>query len=281
MNSPVVTIICICYNQSKFVEEALDSVVNQTYSPIELIVIDDGSTDGSVKVIKNWISKHTETTLLINATNLGYCKTFNKAFGISTGSFCIDLAADDFLLPNRVKEGLKSLNEAGKDYGVTFSDAEHVDEQGNFLRLHSKKYPHKTIPSGDIYCSVIDRYFICSPTMMFRREVVEYLNGYDESLAFEDFDVWVRASRKFKFIYSPTVLLKKRSVINSMSKNQFKRSGAQRWSTYKVCEKIKQLNRTPEEGAALKRRLIYELKLSLRMVDLKLASAYFKLLRTF
>jgi glycosyltransferase involved in cell wall biosynthesis len=280
MNPPLVTIICICYNQSKFVVEALDSVVNQTYKSIELIVIDDGSTDGSVKIIKNWISKHPETTLLINATNLGYCKTFNKAFGISTGSFCIDLAGDDILLPNRVEEGLKLLMEAGSDYGVTFSDAEHIDDQGNFLMLHSKKYPHSTIPSGDIYCSVIDRYFICSPTMMFRREVVEYLNGYDESLAFEDFDFWVRAARKFKFIYSPNVLLKKRSVPDSMSKNQFKRSGAQRWSTYKVCNKIKELNKKPDEVAALKRRLKYELKLSLRMVDLKLAGAYFRLLRT-
>ncbi len=278
MNSPVVTIICVCYNQARFVVEALDSAINQTYKPIELIVIDDGSTDGSVKVIKHWISKHPETTLLINATNLGYCKTFNKAFGISTGSYCIDLAADDILLPNRVEEGLKSLTDAGTDYGVTFSDAEHVDEQGNHVRFHSDKHPHDSIPSGDIYCSVIDRYFICSPTMVFRREVVEYLNGYDESLAFEDFDFWVRASRKFRFIYSPTVLLKKRSVPDSMSKSQFKRSGAQRWSTFKVCQKIKELNKTPEEVAALKRRLMYELKLSLRMVDLRLAGAYFKLL---
>ncbi|MBL7871008.1 MAG: glycosyltransferase [Cyclobacteriaceae bacterium] len=278
MNSPVVTIICICYNQAKFVEQALDSVIGQTYKSIELLVIDDGSTDGSVKIIKNWISKHPETTLLMNPTNVGYCKTFNKAFGISTGSYCIDLAADDILLPGRVQEGLKSLTEAGTEYGVTFSDAEHVDERGNLIRLHSHKYPHKTIPNGDIYCSVIDRYFICSPTMMFRREVVEYLNGYDESLAFEDFDFWVRASRKFKFIYSPAVLLKKRSVSDSMSKSQFKRSGAQRWSTYKVCEKIKELNRVPEENDALKRRLRYELKLSLRMIDLKLAGAYLRLL---
>lgn len=279
MNSPIVTIICVCYNQAKFVEEALDSAVSQTYKSIELIVIDDGSTDGSVKVIKNWISKHPETTLLINTTNLGYCKTFNKAFGISTGSYFIDLAADDILLPNRVEEGLKALTDAGRDYGVTFSDAEHVDERGNFLWLHSRKYPHITIPSGDIYCSVIDRYFICSPTMMFSREVVEYLNGYDDTLAFEDFDFWVRASRKFKFVYSPKVLLKKRSVPKSMSKTQFRRSSDQRWSTFRVCEKIKTLNKTPEEHAALKRRLRYEIKLSLRMVDLKLAGAYFRLLR--
>jgi glycosyltransferase involved in cell wall biosynthesis len=280
MSSPLVTIICVCYNQARFVAEALDSVMVQTYKPIELIVIDDGSTDDSVKVIKRWIAKHLKTTLLVNASNLGYCKTFNKAFHISTGAFCIDLAADDVLLPERVAVGVKALVESGLNYGVTFSDAEHMDERGNLLRLHSDKHPHNTIPSGDIYKDVIGRYFICSPTMMFRRSVIDELNGYDELLAFEDFDFWVRASREFKFIYTPQVLLKKRSVSNSMSKNQFKRNGEQRWSTFKVCQKIKSLNRNLAENAALRMRVRYEVKLSLKLLDFRLALAYYKLLRS-
>ncbi len=280
MNAPLVTVICICYNQARFIVQALDSVIAQTYNNIELIVIDDGSNDGSAKVIKRWIANHPNTTLLINATNLGYCKTFNKAFAISKGSFCIDLAADDVLCSDRVETGVKTLTDAGPDYGVTFSDAEHVDEEGNFLRIHSNKHPHNTIPSGDVYKDVIDRYFICSPTMMFRREVVERLNGYDENLAYEDFDFWVRAARRFKFIYSPLALVKKRSVANSMSKNQFTRSGDQRWSTLLVCEKIKKLNQTPEEEQALKRRVWYELKVSLKLLDFRLGFEYMKLIRT-
>jgi glycosyltransferase involved in cell wall biosynthesis len=280
MSTPLVTIICVCYNQARFVEAALDSVINQTYNDIELIVIDDGSTDGSPKIIKRWIANHPETTLLINATNLGYCKTFNKAYKISKGEYVIDLAADDILLPNRVEVGIKVFMKAGQDYGVTFSDAEHVEEQGTLLRLHSDKYPHHTIPSGDIYKDVIDRYFICSPTMMFRRSVIDHLSGYDELLAFEDFDFWIRASRKFKFIYTPEVLLKKRSVSNSMSKNQFKKSSTQRWSTLRVCQKIKELNVTNEETDALKQRVRYEIKLSLRLLDVRLGVAYFKLLQS-
>ncbi len=280
MNNPLVTIICICYNHARFVEQALDSVFAQTYDNLELIVIDDGSSDGSTKLIKRWIASHPNTTLLINAKNLGYCKTFNKAFAISKGSFCIDLAADDILLSHRVEAGVKALTDAGAEYGVTFSDAEHVDEHGKYLRLHSEKHPHSSITSGDVYKDVIDRYFICSPTMMFRREVVERLNGYDETLAYEDFDFWVRAARTFKFIYSPQVLVKKRSVANSMSKNQFTRAGDQRWSTLRVCEKIRDLNRTPEEGKALKRRVWYELKVSLKLLDLRLGVEYIKLLRT-
>lgn len=280
MNPPLVTVICICYNQARFVEAALDSVISQSYKDVELIVIDDGSTDGSAKIIKRWIANHPETTLLLNATNLGYCKTFNKAYAISKGEYIIDLAADDVLQPNRIEVGLSAFRNSEIDYGVTFSDAEHTDEQGNLLRLHSDKHPHHTIPSGDIYKDVIDRYFICSPTMMFKRSVVEYLKGYDESLTYEDFDFWVRASRKFKFIYTPQVLLKKRAVDTSMSKKQFKCGGDQRKSTLMVCYKIKSLNRSAEEDAALRRRVLYEIKISLKLLDLRLAFDYFKLLRS-
>lgn len=278
MNKPLVTVICICYNHARFVTEALESVVKQTHQQVELIVIDDASTDNSVEVINQWMEKHPGTILLTNETNLGYCKTFNKAYTQFKGSFLIDLAADDVLLPSRIEKGINSLEEAGADYGVTFSDAEHVDENGKLLWLHSDRFPHKTIPSGDVYTGVIQRYFICSPTMMFRRAVLESLNGYDESLAYEDFDLWVRASRHYKFIYTPEVLVKKRSVSSSMSGKQFTRASDQRWSTYVVCKKIAALNRTDEERAALRKRIWYEIRVSLRLLDVRMAVKFFSLL---
>jgi glycosyltransferase involved in cell wall biosynthesis len=280
MTSPLVTVICVCYNHARFVTEALDSVVNQTYPNIELIVIDDGSTDGSGKVIKKWMASHPEATLILNGKNLGYCKTFNKAFQISKGKFYIDLSADDVLMPRRIEGGVNLLEESGADFGVTFSDAQYMDEQGKPIRLHSERYPHATVPSGDIYKEVVQRYFICSPTMMFRRSVLDSLQGYDESLAFEDFDFWIRASRNFKFIYSPGVLVKKRVVATSMSAKQFERSDPQRWSTLEVCKKIKLLNRNAEEVTALRKRIWYELRVSLKSFDLKLAHSFWKLLRS-
>lgn len=280
MTPPWVTVICVCYNHASFVAHALDSVINQTYPNVELIVIDDGSTDGSGKVIKRWMVNHPEATFILNGKNLGYCKTFNKAYQLSKGKFIIDLSADDLLMPNRIEEGVNILLKAGEDYGVTFSDAQYIDEQGSPIRLHSERFPHETIPSGDVYEKVIERYFICSPTMMFRKSVLDSLNGYDESLAFEDFDFWIRASRSFKFIYSSSVLVKKRVLTTSMSSKQFERSNPQRWSTLEVCKKIKKLNRTKEEGGALKRRLRYEIGISLKSLDLKLAYSFWKLLRS-
>jgi glycosyltransferase involved in cell wall biosynthesis len=280
MMPPRVTVICVCYNHARFVTEALDSVINQTYPNVELIVIDDGSTDGSGKLIKKWMANHPEATFILNGKNLGYCKTFNKAYQLSKGKFIIDLSADDLLMPNRIEEGVKILEKAGEDYGVAFSDAQYMDEQGNPIRLHSEKFPHETVPSGDVYKEVIQRYFICSPTMMFRKSVLDLLNGYDESLAFEDFDFWIRASRNFKFVYSSSVLIKKRVLTTSMSAKQFERFNPQRWSTLEVCKKIEKLNRTKEEGGALKRRLHYELGVSLKSLDFKLAYSFWKLLRS-
>ena len=280
MTTPLVTVICVCYNHARFVTDALDSVVNQTYLNLELIVVDDGSTDGSGKVIKKWMAAHQDATLIMNGKNVGYCKTFNKAFQISKGQFYIDLSADDVLMPGRIEEGVSLLEKSGADFGITFSDAQYIDEQGKPIRLHSEKYPHTTIPNGDIYKEVIQRYFICSPTMMFRRSVLDSLQGYDELLAFEDFDFWIRASRNFKFIYSPEVLVKKRVVLTSMSTKQFERSDPQRWSTLEVCKKIKLLNRNEEELHALRTRIGYELRVSLKSFDLKLAHSFWKLLRS-
>jgi glycosyltransferase involved in cell wall biosynthesis len=280
MLPPLVTVICVCHNHARFVTEALDSVINQTYSNIELIVIDDGSTDGSGKVIKKWMVSHPDSTLILNGNNLGYCKTFNKAWNISKGEFIIDLAADDILMPNRIEQGVRTLEQAGNAYGVTFSDAVYIGEEGNQLKLHSERFPHETIPEGDIYKELITRYFICSPTMMYRKAVLDALKGYDESLAFEDFDFWIRASRNFKFIYSPEALVKKRIVRTSMSSKQFNRSSPQRWSTLEVCKKIKSLNRTMEENRALKKRLFYEMGISLRSFDFTLAYSFWKLLRS-
>lgn len=280
MIQPIVTVICVCYNHARFVTEALDSVTHQTYPHVELIVIDDGSTDGSGKVIKRWMANHPDATMILNGKNLGYCKTFNKAYQLAKGEFIIDLSGDDLLMPNRIEEGVTILKKAGEDYGATFSDAQYIGEQGNPIRLHSEKFPHDTIPSGDVYKEVIQRYFICSPTIMFRKSVLDSLIGYDESLAFEDFDFWIRASRNFKFIYSPSVLVKKRVLSTSMSAKQFERSNPQRWSTLEVCKKIKELNRTQEEADALRRRLLYEISVSLRAFDFTLAFSFWRLLRS-
>ena len=277
MSQPLVTVICLCYNHERFVREAIESVWQQSYADIQLIIVDDASLDSSVSVIRELIIDKPEIIFIANEKNEGSCRSFNLALELATGEFIIDLAADDVLLQDRVKIGVECIQMAGPEYGVQFSDAEIISEDGSHLYFHSEKFPHHTIPQGNIYKNLIEQYFICSPTMMFRREVMEHMKGYDETLAFEDFDLWIRSSRKFKYCYSPLALVKRRIVSSSMSNQQFIKASKQRWSTLVVCKKIKALNRNDAEEKALRHRLGYEFFLSLKMMDVQLAIEFLKL----
>src|SRR6266850_6384990 len=227
MERPPVSVICLCYNHARFVKEAIASVFRQTHPAVQLVVVDDASTDNSVQVIRESMQDHPEITFLPLLQNVGNCRAFNKGFALSTGAFIIDLAADDVLKPSRMTVGVDAFASLGPDYGVHFSDAELIDESGNRIGYHSDRFPHASIPQGDIYKHLISRYFINSPSMMIRRSVLERLGGYDESLAYEDFDFWMRSSREWKFCYTAEALVKKRMLKDSMSKDQFRRKSIQ------------------------------------------------------
>jgi glycosyltransferase involved in cell wall biosynthesis len=271
MIDPLVSVVCLCYNQARFVREAIQSVLDQTYPLVQLIVLDDGSSDGSVEEIKALLNNKPEIVFIANPTNIGYTKSLNKALSYAKGELVIDLAADDVLLPTRIEAGVKELLKRGDRYGVNFSDAEIMDEAGTTIRKHSDVFPHQSIPEGDVYKEIIQRYFICPPTLMFRKAILEQMGGYDESLAFEDFDFLIYASRYFYFCYLPVPLVKKRVVKGSLSSKQFKRGSNQRISTLRVCEKIEKMNRSKEEVMALRKRVRYEILLSFKMLDFKLA----------
>ena len=270
MDTPIVTVVCVCCNQGRFVREAIFSVLNQTHRPVQLVIVDDGSDDSSVATIQECVQQHPEIEFLQLPTNHGYCKAFNQALARAKGDFIIDLAADDILLPDRIRKGVSALRRAGDRHGVHFTDAYWIAEDGSTLYRHSQRFPHESIPEGDVYKHLIERFFICSPTMMFRREVIDSLGGYDESLAYEDFDFWIRSSRSFFYCYDPEVLVKKRVVRNSMSHRQFKIRSPQLLSTFRVCEKILLLNRTMAEKEALSKRLRYEMRVSLQLMHFSL-----------
>lgn len=279
MTTPLVSVICLCHNQEKFVQEAISSVLTQTYGHIELIVVDDGSTDGSKQSVRDGI-KNTKALFIDLEDNLGNCTAFNKGFSKCTGEYVIDLAADDMLLPNRIEEGIRDFNHSPES-GVHFSDAFIMNENGQALRTHYQRGPDGSlqgiVPEGDVYEDLIKTYFICPPTMMVKREVLEHLGGYDETLTYEDFDFWIRSSRYFRYLFNKAPLVKKRMVKKSLGSAQFTFRSLHLQTTYTVCEKAFRLNRSPQEDQALIQRINYEIRQCVKTFNFSLIPKYTRL----
>ena len=254
-----VTIICTCYNQQSFVKECLESVVNQTHSNIQLIVIDNGSSDNSRREIQRFVNLHPEIVFIPNINNAGLCAAFNQGLGMARGKYVIDLSADDVLLPNRVEKQVEAFEKLPPNYGVVFSNSAYIDEKGKHIGYHYalNRY-HKAsskIPSGNVYKEILRRYFICTPTIMMRKSVLMRLGGYDESLSYEDFDFFVRSASSYQYHYIDEVLTNKRVVSGSLGSEFYAIGNSMLSSSWVVCNKAYDLNHSQEEYDILANRI--------------------------
>ncbi|MET3046180.1 glycosyltransferase family 2 protein [Flavobacterium covae] len=273
-NAPLVTVICLCYNHAAFVTKALDSVINQSYKNIELLIADDASQDESVAIIKKWIENYPHVFFMVNKNNLGNTKTFNKLLKQAKGKYIIDLAADDVLTSGCIKKQVDTfLNTTYKNLALVYGNLEIIDEKDNHLEYYysvsSNKKVIKRPPSGYIYISLLaGKEKMCSVSSMIKSEVLKSLGGYDELLAYEDFDIWIRASKSFEFEFIDEILVQKRELKSSMYQYFFKKRNhfTKRLnnSTYKILVKAFKQNTKKEEYLAMLKRVHYEIVLNFR-----------------
>lgn len=282
MERPLVTVICLCYNHARFIEEALQSVFSQTYPKIQLIIVDDASTDDSAIRIHHLIANRPDVQFIRLEQNVGNCKAFNIALAYAKGKYIVDFSADDIFTKDRISKQVELFEKLGPEYGVVFTDAQFITDKSEptgkfYARLLRRKLIEK-VPEGDVYLDVIRRYCISAPTMLVRREVFDELKGYDENLAYEDFDFWIRSSRIFKYAFINEPLTMVRKTTGSLSSKLYQPGDQQLYSTYVVCEKVYTLNRTKEEMSALAERVRYELKHAVLTKNIKEAQLFYDLL---
>ncbi|MFD2784011.1 glycosyltransferase family 2 protein [Hymenobacter rubripertinctus] len=280
---PLVTIVALCYNHARFLAVALDSIRAQTYAELEVILVDDASTDGSPVLLRRYAAENPGWQLHLLPENVGNCRAFNVALRLAKGDFIIDFATDDVLLPERVARQVAAFAAAGPRCGMVYSDAELIDEAGRFVRPHFRRDAqgrlHPRPASGQVFADVLARYFISTPTMLMRRATLLALGGYDETLAYEDFDFWVRASRDWEFHFLDALTTQKRLHPQSMSRKGYRPHDPYLRSTIRVCHKALALCRTPTERAALAVRVRWELRLAVRHRNLPEARDLYQLLR--
>ena len=126
---PRVTVYILNYNYGSYISKAIDSVINQTFKDIEILVIDDGSNDNSLEVIKNYSRK----VKVIEQNNIGLVKSIIKAFSIAQGEYVVRLDADDWLAPDCIEKLVNKIEE-DENTALVFPDYFEVDEFGQIIR---------------------------------------------------------------------------------------------------------------------------------------------------
>jgi glycosyltransferase involved in cell wall biosynthesis len=240
VNRPLVSVLVVCYNQARYVEECLDSVLNQTYENIELIIADDCSQDDSALAIQRWLAANSfNADFFRHQQNQGICKTFNAALQRAKGEYICVLAADDVYLPHKIEEQIRIMETLPPKIGVVYSDAWQNDVDGHtlaekFIEAH-RRFP--IMPEGNLFPVLLEGNFIPALATTIRRECFETVGPYDEDLVYEDFDMWLRISRHYDFAFSPTISAKYRIVPESMTR--VLRNGTTRLgSDFRICEKL-------------------------------------------
>ena len=217
---PLVSIIVLSYNQSRFVLETLESVKAQTFKPTQLIIVDDCSTDDSVAIIDCWLKENgVDCTFIRHQKNRGVCNTVNDALAVATGKYISMVASDDVWLPDKTERQVEIMEAQPEHVGVLYSDAFQMDEHGRplpdmFIAAH-RKLPE--MPQGQVLNTLLEGNFIPGMTTLIRRSCYDKVGLYDENLRWEDWDMWMRLSRHYSFLYSPTPSARYRHHEKSLS----------------------------------------------------------------
>jgi glycosyltransferase involved in cell wall biosynthesis len=206
---PLVSLFVVCYNHARFVYKALESARKQTYQNIELIILDDCSSDRSVEIIENWIVEHQVNCKFIkHPTNVGVVRSLNECIRISSGKFVSFFAADDCIFNNKTELLLKYLISSAEDVGLAYGDLEVIDAEGKQTKASFYDWCLEGTPpaEGYIFESYLARNSVHILGAIIRREVYDKVGYYDEELMYEDWDMGMRMARKFKFLYVPEIV---------------------------------------------------------------------------
>jgi glycosyltransferase involved in cell wall biosynthesis len=261
----LVTVVCTCFNHQKYVIESLQSVLNQSHKNIQLIVVDDYSTDNSVDIIEDFIKNFPEIQFIKNQTNLGLTKSVNHAMTFAKGDFFIDLSADDVLLPNCVAIQLATFKKSNfENLAIVYGNVALINENGNHESYYFEVDDNLKVKiakkSGDIYAEIISmKTTICSVAAMYKKTIFDQYNRYDESLSYEDLDYWLRVSRNCNIEFIDQVLVQKRTVPNSLQSTLYTKKNKNSISTFHILKKAYRLNRTKEEHFILRKRVNFQI----------------------
>lgn len=209
VDAPRVSVVLPVFNAEQFVAEAVQSILDQTFPDFELIVIDDGSTDGSPAILESLAAKDVRI-IIRRQNNSGLVESLNRGCASARGQYIARMDADDISSPERLRSQVKYLDDH-PETGIVGTWFQYISADGR----PGPVCPLPTSPD-------VIRWFlmfgncIAHPTVMVRREVITRLHYYRHDAVVEDYDLWVRASEATNLANLPEVLLRYRIVSDSV-----------------------------------------------------------------
>jgi len=212
MRSVIISVLMPVYNAQKYIKVALESILNQTFTDFEFIIINDGSSDESLKIIEGYALQDARIKV-VNRENKGLIKTLNEGLKLAKGKYIARMDADDISLPLRFERQLQYLEEHSDCIAVgTFatlidSDGDVIGPMGSLQRHSEIDDAHLNGKGGAIV----------HPSAMFRRKVVLEAGGYLDDFAYaEDLELWLRLAEVGKLANIPEALFLYRQHLGSI-----------------------------------------------------------------
>ncbi|MGD0335713.1 MAG: glycosyltransferase [Candidatus Omnitrophota bacterium] len=216
-NYPFCSVLMPVYNGEKYLKEAIESILGQTFPDFEFIIINDGSTDGT-KWILDFYSRSDSRIKVLTQGNRGIVSALNNGLKLCKGEWVFRMDSDDIAIPNRLQLQLNEIREK-PDLALVGGFCEQINE--NNIILRSNKYPaeHKTLINNLESLKP----FLPTPTICFKRVAVNEVSGYRERFKYaDDIDLWLRLAEKGRFCCVQEVVTKLRKHSSNFSTVHFK-----------------------------------------------------------
>lgn len=249
-NKPLVTIGVAVYNGANYIIKTLESINTQTYSNIELVIVDDSSSDNSYNLCVEWIMKcRFPVSLSKNNCNLGLPKTRNVILNKMKGKYLNLFDQDDIMLPRKIEDDVTILEMQDNKTALIYSKVKLIDEKSELLdQEYFERIKFKEHPIKDMFIELVRLNFISAPTVMVRAEIIKE-KRYDENLQFDDWDMWLRLSIEHKFYFADYSNVYYRIHNNSMMANKnYKQTIIRNNANIRMFEKYLGINKGYDEA---------------------------------
>lgn len=198
MHSPVVSVLLAVYNGERFLAEAIESILTQTYTDFELIVIDDGSVDGTAEIIREYAGRDERIRILQQAENRGQSAALNRGLAEARGDYVAKMDSDDISLPRRLEIQVDFL-QSHPEIGVVGAQRKQVDENLKPLRDIDFPLRHAHIVTNLFFGG----WSIGGGEAVFRREVMRGLGGFNSRVILGDWELYCRLVERARFANVP------------------------------------------------------------------------------